>query len=392
MTEHIADSLCELIGETPLVRLSRFGKGLPGEIVGKLEMRNPAASVKDRIGLAMIEEAEKDGSIRPGGTIIEPTSGNTGIALAWVARVKGYRLILTMPETMSDERRRILTILGAELVLTPGKEGMQGAVRTARQLHQEIPGSFTPHQFDNPANPAIHRRTTGPEIWRDTGGKIDYLVAGVGTGGTISGAGGYLKEQNPGIHVVAVEPADSPVLSGGNPGPHLIEGIGAGFVPGIYDSSVVDEIIQVGNDDAIAAAKQLAKTEGMLAGISSGANVYAARQGNEEVELGYNPEELETNARRCYLCNYKFEIDQDKCIHCDWCIKASPRACIHPLTRLFTDEDGAPTGHIKSATAPDATYIWIESDQCIRCGNCHRACPTCAIPIRKADVVYGPIR
>jgi len=278
MTEHIADSLCELIGETPLVRLSRFGKGLPGEIVGKLEMRNPAASVKDRIGLAMIEEAEKDGSIRPGGTIIEPTSGNTGIALAWVARVKGYRLILTMPETMSDERRRILTILGAELVLTPGKEGMQGAVRTARQLHQEIPGSFTPHQFDNPANPAIHRRTTGPEIWRDTGGKIDYLVAGVGTGGTISGAGGYLKEQNPGIHVVAVEPADSPVLSGGNPGPHLIEGIGAGFVPGIYDSSVVDEIIQVGNDDAIAAAKQLAKTEGMLAGISSGANVYAARQ------------------------------------------------------------------------------------------------------------------
>ena len=278
MTEHIADSLCELIGETPLVRLSRFGKDLPGEIVGKLEMRNPAASVKDRIGLAMIEQAEKDGSIRPGGTIIEPTSGNTGIALAWVARVKGYRLILTMPETMSDERRRILTILGAELVLTPGREGMQGAVACARQLHQEIPGSFIPHQFDNAANPAIHRRTTGPEIWRDTGGKIDCLVAGVGTGGTISGAGGYLKQQNPGIHVVAVEPADSPVLSGGRPGPHLIEGIGAGFVPGIYDGSVVDEIIPVSNDDAIATAKQLAKTEGMLAGISSGANVYAARQ------------------------------------------------------------------------------------------------------------------
>ena len=260
------------------MRLSRFGKDLPGEIVGKLEMRNPLASVKDRIGLAMIEQAEKDGSIQPGGTIIEPTSGNTGIALAWVARVKGYRLILTMPDTMSAERRRILTILGAELVLTPGREGMQGAIDRARQLHKEIPGSFIPHQFDNPANPAIHYRTTGPEIWRDTGGKVDYLVAGVGTGGTISGAGRYLKEQNPEIRVVAVEPADSPVLSGGNPGPHLIEGIGAGFVPSIYDGSVVDEVIQVTNDDAIATAKQLAKTEGMLAGISSGANAYAARQ------------------------------------------------------------------------------------------------------------------
>jgi len=278
MTEQIADSLCELIGGTPLVRLSRFGKDLPGEIVGKLELRNPLASVKDRIGLAMIEQAEKDGLIQPGGTIIEPTSGNTGIALAWVARVKGYRLILTMPESMSAERRRILTILGAELVLTPGKEGMQGTIDRAQQLHKEIPGSFIPHQFDNPANPAIHYRTTGPEIWRDTGGKVDYLVAGVGTGGTISGAGGYLKEQNPELRVIAIEPADSPVLSGGNPGPHLIEGIGAGFVPTIYDSSVVDEVIQVSNDDAIAAAKQLAKTEGMLAGISSGANAYVARQ------------------------------------------------------------------------------------------------------------------
>jgi cysteine synthase A len=183
-----------------------------------------------------------------------------------------------MPESMSAERRRILTILGAELVLTPGKEGMQGTIDRAQQLHKEIPGSFIPHQFDNPANPAIHYRTTGPEIWRDTGGKVDYLVAGVGTGGTISGAGGYLKEQNPELRVIAIEPADSPVLSGGNPGPHLIEGIGAGFVPTIYDSSVVDEVIQVSNDDAIAAAKQLAKTEGMLAGISSGANAYVARQ------------------------------------------------------------------------------------------------------------------
>lgn len=277
MTERIAESLCELIGGTPLVRLSRFGKDVPGEIVGKLEMRNPLASVKDRIGLAMIAQAEKDGLIQPGGAIIEPTSGNTGIALAWVARVKGYRLILTMPETMSAERRRILTILGAELVLTPGREGMQGAVDRARQLEKEIPGSFIPHQFDNPANPEIHYRTTGREIWRDTGGRVNYLVAGVGTGGTISGAGRYLKEQNPEIRIIAVEPADSPVLSGGNPGPHLIEGIGAGFVPSNYDGSVVDEVIRVTNDDAIVTAKQLAKTEGMLAGISSGANAYAAR-------------------------------------------------------------------------------------------------------------------
>ncbi len=278
MTEQIADSLCELIGDTPLVRLSRFGKGLPGEIVGKLEMLNPLASVKDRIGLAMIEQAERDGLIQPGGTIIEPTSGNTGIALAWVARIKAYRLILTMPDTMSAERRRILTILGAEIVLTPGKEAMRGAVERARQLQQEIPGSFIPHQFENPANPEIHYQTTGPEIWRDTGGRLDHWVVGVGTGGTISGGGRYLKEKNPEIRIVAVEPADSPVLSGGSPGPHLIEGIGAGFVPSIYDGGIVDEVIQVSNDDAIAAARQLARTEGMLAGISTGANVYAARR------------------------------------------------------------------------------------------------------------------
>ena len=278
MTEMIADSLCELIGGTPLVRLRRLGKDLPGEILGKLESRNPLASVKDRIGLAMIQQAEQDGLIEPGGTIIEPTSGNTGIALAWVARVKGYRLILTMPETMSAERRRILALLGAELVLTPGKEGMQGAVDSAHKLQKEIPGSFIPHQFDNPANPAIHYRTTGPEIWRDTGGAVDYLVAGVGTGGTVCGAGRYLKEQHPQIRVIAVEPAESPVLSGGSPGPHLIEGIGAGFVPAIYDDNVVDEVIRVANDDAIATTKRLAKTEGILAGISSGANVYAASQ------------------------------------------------------------------------------------------------------------------
>jgi cysteine synthase A len=226
----------------------------------------------------MIEQAEKDGLLQAGGTIIEPTSGNTGIALAWVARVKGYRLILTMPETMSAERRRILTILGAELVLTPGRLGMRGAIERASRLHVEIPGSFIPHQFDNPANPAIHYSTTGPEIWRDTNGEVDFFVAGVGTGGTISGAGRYLKERSGSVSVVAVEPDDSPVLSGGAAGPHLIEGIGAGFVPGIYDESVVDEVIRVTNDDAIAATKRLARTEGMLAGISSGANLCAARQ------------------------------------------------------------------------------------------------------------------
>ncbi len=278
MTEQIADNLCELIGSTPLVRLSRYGQGLPGEIIGKLELRNPLASVKDRIGLAMIEQAEKDGLIQPGGTIIEPTSGNTGIALAWVARVKGYRLILTMPDSMSAERQRILTILGAELVLTPGKEGMQGAIDRAQRLQEAIPGSFIPHQFDNPANPAIHYRTTGPEIWRDTGGRVDFLVAGVGTGGTITGAGSFLKEQNPDIRIIAVEPTGSPVLSGGEPGPHLIEGLGAGFVPSIYNDKNVDEVIQVTNEDAVATARQLARTEGMLAGISTGANVYAARQ------------------------------------------------------------------------------------------------------------------
>ncbi len=278
MAERIAGTLCELIGETPLVRLGRFAGDLPGEIIGKLELCNPLASIKDRIGLAMIEQAEKDGVLRSGGTIIEPTSGNTGIALAWVARVKGYRLILTMPETMSAERRRILTILGAEVVLTPGRLGMKGAIDRASWLHEEIPGSFIPHQFDNPANPAIHYATTGPEIWRDTDGRVDFFVAGVGTGGSISGAGRYLKERNREIRVIAVEPNDSPVLSGGAAGPHLIEGIGAGFVPGIYDEDVVDEVLRVTNDDAIAATRRLAKTEGMLAGISSGANLCAARQ------------------------------------------------------------------------------------------------------------------
>jgi cysteine synthase A len=242
-----------------------------------MESLNPLASVKDRIGLAMIEQAEKDGKLKKGGTIIEPTSGNTGIALAWVARVKGYRVILTMPETMSLERRKLLGHLGTEIVLTAGRLGMQGAIDRARALAEEIDGAFIPHQFENPANPAVHYGTTGPEIWRDTGGKADFFVAGVGTGGTITGVGSYLKERKPEIHVVAVEPEDSPVLSGGKPGPHLIEGIGAGFLPGVYDEKAVDEVVRVSSDDAIAAGRRLARTEGIVAGISSGANIHVAR-------------------------------------------------------------------------------------------------------------------
>jgi cysteine synthase len=275
--ERIADSLCELVGSTPVVRLARFGRGLPGEIVAKMESLNPLASVKDRIGLAMIEQAEKSGKLEQGGTIIEPTSGNTGIALAWVARVKGYRAILTMPDTMSLERRKLLGQLGTEIVLTPGALGMRGAIDRARALATEIQGSFIPDQFENAANPAVHYETTGPEIWRDTGGRIDVFVTGVGTGGTITGAGRYLKERRQEIRIVAVEPEDSPVLSGGKPGPHLIEGLGAGFVPGVYDDEVVDEIIRVSSDEAITAARHLARTEGMVAGISSGASVHAAR-------------------------------------------------------------------------------------------------------------------
>ncbi len=276
--ERIAESLCEVVGSTPLVRLARLARMLPGQIIVKMESLNPLASVKDRVGLAMIEQAEKDGRLEEGGTIIEPTSGNTGIALAWVACVKGYRAILTMPETMSLERRKLLEQLGTEIVLTPGALGMRGAIDRARALATEIEGAFIPDQFENAANPAVHYETTGPEIWRDTGGKIDFFVTGVGTGGTITGAGGYLKQRKRKIRIVGVEPEDSPVLSGGKPGPHLIEGIGAGFVPGVYDPEVVDELVRVSSDDAIAAARHLARTEGMVAGISSGANIHAAMQ------------------------------------------------------------------------------------------------------------------
>lgn len=276
----IAKQLTDLIGNTPLMEFGRFNesKGIQATLIGKLEYFNPAGSVKDRVALAMIEAAENKGQLKAGATIIEPTSGNTGVGLALVASVKGYKLILTMPETMSLERRNLLKALGAQLVLTPGSEGMKGAIAKAEKLCNTIPGAIILQQFENPANPAIHIHTTAEEIWRDTDGKIDIFVAGVGTGGTISGVGAGLKKHNPNIHIVAVEPSNSPVLSGGKPGPHKIQGIGAGFIPKIYNADVIDQIITVENDDAIRTSRELSQTEGLLVGISSGAAVYAALQ------------------------------------------------------------------------------------------------------------------
>ena len=274
----IAKQLTDLVGNTPLRALSTYtkAKGLKARLIVKLESFNPAGSVKDRVALAMIEDAEASGLLNPGATIIEPTSGNTGIGLAFVAAAKGYKLILTMPDTMSVERRNLLKALGAELVLTPGANGMKGAIVRAEELKAATPGAVILQQFDNPANPVMHERTTGQEIWRDTEGVVDIFVAGVGTGGTVSGVGAALKKHNPGVKVVAVEPTDSPVLSGGAPGAHKIQGIGAGFVPKNYNPAVVDEILQVTNDDAIRAGRELAKLEGLLVGISSGAAVSAA--------------------------------------------------------------------------------------------------------------------
>ena len=277
---NIAEKLTDLIGNTPLLALNRYSReaGLAAPIIGKLEYFNPLGSVKDRIAFAMIEAGEAAGKIKPDTVIIEPTSGNTGIGLAFVAASRGYKLILTMPETMSVERRNLLKALGAELVLTPGAEGMKGAIRKAEELAQENPNSFLPQQFKNPANPEMHRKTTAEEIWRDAGGKVDIFVAGVGTGGTITGVGEVLKSRNPAVQIIAVEPADSPVLSGGQPGPHKIQGIGAGFVPDVLNANIIDEIITVKNDDAMATGHELARTEGLLIGISCGAAVWAATQ------------------------------------------------------------------------------------------------------------------
>lgn len=276
----IVKKLTDLIGNTPLLELQKFGKqkNLQATVIAKVEYFNPAGSVKDRVGLAMIEDAESKGVLKAGGTIIEPTSGNTGVGLALVAAVKGYHLILTMPDTMSLERRNLLKARGAELVLTPGAEGMKGAIKKADELRDSIPGSIILQQFSNPSNPAIHVKTTGEEIWRDTDGKVDIFVAGVGTGGTISGVGRALKAHNPNVKIVAVEPASSAVLSGNPSGPHKIQGIGAGFVPGNYDASIVDQIFKVENDDAIRTSRELTNSEGLLVGISSGAAVYAAAE------------------------------------------------------------------------------------------------------------------
>lgn len=308
---HIYDSITQTVGDTPIVRLDRLAKahGVKANLLGKLEFFNPIASVKDRIGVAMIESMEAAGTIEPGKTtLVEPTSGNTGIALAFVAAAKGYRLILVMPETMSIERRKMFKIMGAELELTEGPKGMKGAIARAQELLEEIDGSVMPQQFENPANPEIHRKTTAEEIWNDTNGEVDVFVSGIGTGGTITGVSSTLKARKPNLHVVAVEPADSPVLSGGEPGPHKIQGIGAGFVPGVLDPKAFDEVVPVSNDEAFAMAREVAKTEGVPVGISSGAALTAAiKVGQRDEMAGKNIVVIIPSFAERYLSTALFE-------------------------------------------------------------------------------------
>lgn len=309
----IFNNLTELIGNTPLLEVKNIEKaeGLKARVIVKVEYFNPGGSVKDRIALAMIEAAEKNGDLKPGAVIIEPTSGNTGIGLAWVASVKGYRLILTMPETMSVERQNLLKALGATLVLTPGSEGMKGAIKKANELKAENPGSVILQQFENPANPEIHRKTTGEEIWKDTDGEVDIFVAGVGTGGTLSGTSETLKAHKPSVKAVAVEPASSPVLSGGNPGPHKIQGIGAGFVPGNFNAGVVDEVVAIPDNEAIRASRLLAQKEGLLVGISSGASLAAAiREAKKPENEGKTIVALLPDTGERYLSTVLYAFDE----------------------------------------------------------------------------------
>lgn len=305
---YIYDDITRTVGKTPLVRLNRITKDLPATFLVKMESFNPLSSIKDRIGVAMIEDAEAKGVLNKDSVIIEPTSGNTGIALAFVCAAKGYRLILTMPETMSLERRQLLNILGAELVLTEGARGMKGAVEKAEELAKTTPHSFMPQQFANPANPAIHRKTTAEELWNDTDGKIDYFVAGIGTGGTITGVGEILKQKNPAIKIIGAEPADSPVLSGGKPGPHKIQGIGAGFVPDVLNRKIIDEMITVKHEDAGLMARRLAKEEGILVGISSGAALWAALQvGKKDEAAGKTIVVILPDSGERYLSTWLFQ-------------------------------------------------------------------------------------